>query len=63
MRKLLYGFDLNGDMIGAAADLATDDIQFLFAGPGQSLESFDTVVLKIILKSLYGKLATSLDVS
>ncbi|KAJ8642787.1 hypothetical protein MRB53_004535 [Persea americana] len=46
MRKLLYGFDLNGDMIGAAADLATDDIQFFVSGPGQSLKAFDTVVFE-----------------
>ncbi|XXG45212.1 hypothetical protein AAC387_Pa02g0349 [Persea americana] len=46
MTKLLYGFDLNGDLIGATADLATDDIQFFVSGPGQFLKAFDTVMFE-----------------
>ncbi|KAJ8642785.1 hypothetical protein MRB53_004533 [Persea americana] len=46
MTKLLYGFHLNGDLIGAAADLATDDIQFFVSGPGQFLKAFDTVMFE-----------------
>lgn len=46
MRKLLFGHDLNGDIIGAAAVLNSDDIQFFVSGPGQSqnLKAFDTVI-------------------